>query len=297
MAIQPTHCAFSNARCSIMVLAEALTLAPITVIPVTDPDRSLQIMTFNIRQGRALDGANRWYRRRDLVFEVIRRYPPHVLGAQEVNPNQLDELLDALDGYGAVVHRRYGGLFGAAAPILFDTRRLEAGQNGDFWLSPIPDGKRMRAWDAAVPRICTWAVFSDRETGERFVVFNSHFDQRGVEARLHSANLVVQRMEEMSHLPRLFLCDLNANEQSEPLQIFLRAGYRDTFRVIRPDEAPFFTYHRFAGHRAGGRMGKIDYILCDDRWTVLDAAIVRDEFEGRLPSDHYPVTARLSLAT
>jgi hypothetical protein len=36
-------------------------------------------------------------------------------------------------------------------------------------------------------------------------------------------------------------------------------------------------------------------VLCDQRWTVHDAAIVRDEFDGRLPSDHYPITADLSL--
>ena len=41
-------------------------------------------MTFNIRQGRALDGSNRWYRRREMVVEVIRAFDPHLLAAQEV---------------------------------------------------------------------------------------------------------------------------------------------------------------------------------------------------------------------
>lgn len=255
----------------------------------------LHVMTFNIRQGRALDGQNRWYKRRDLVFEVVRRQAAHVLAAQEVNPTQLDELLGALPGYGAVVYRRYGGLFGSSAPILFDERRLEAGQSGDFWLAPDPDGRRSRGWDAAVPRICTWAVFRDRGDDRRFVVFNSHFDHRGVEARSRSAELVVARLGSMAHLPRLVCLDLNANERSPSLAILLAAGLRDSYRVVRPDETPFFTYHRFAGSRAGGRMGKIDYVLCDDRWTVLDAGIVRDEFDGRLPSDHYPVVATLSL--
>jgi endonuclease/exonuclease/phosphatase family metal-dependent hydrolase len=42
-------------------------------------------------------------------------------------------------------------------------------------------------------------------------------------------------------------------------------------------------------------LGKIDYVLCDGRWMVRDAAVVRDEVDGRLPSDHYPVTAELTL--
>jgi endonuclease/exonuclease/phosphatase family metal-dependent hydrolase len=252
-------------------------------------------MTFNIRQGRALDGANRWYKRRDLVFEVIRRYRPHLLGLQEAHHLQLAEILSALDGYGSVAQRRYGGRFGAFAPILFDRERLEAGRSGDFWLAPEPDGHRRRGWDAAVARICTWAVLRDTGTDRRFAAFNTHVDHRGKQAQVHSARLLTERLGAVGDLPRLLLADLNANEQSEALAILLASGLRDTFRVVRGDEEPFFTYHRFDGARAGGRLGKIDFILCDDRWTVCDAQIVRDEFEGRLPSDHYPVVATLAL--
>lgn len=252
-------------------------------------------MTFNIRQGRVLDGAKSWPRRREMVFEVIRRSDPHVLAAQEVNANQLEELLDTFGDYGATAGRRYGALFGVMAPILFDRTRLEPAESGDFWLAPGPGGRRVKGWDAAMPRICTWVVLRDIQADRRFAVFNSHFDQRGVEARRHSAELVVVRMEAMAHLPRLFCADLNANEQSEPLQILLGAGFRDAYRAIRPDEEPFFTYHRFKGRKSKGMLGKIDYILCDERWTILDSAIVRDEVDGRLPSDHYPVVATLSL--
>jgi endonuclease/exonuclease/phosphatase family metal-dependent hydrolase len=38
---------------------------------------------------------------------------------------------------------------------------------------------------------------------------------------------------------------------------------------------------------------KIDYIMCDTRWHVHAADIVRDEAAGRLPSDHFPVLADL----
>ncbi len=262
---------------------------------------ALKVMTFNIRHGRALDGQNRWYKRRDAVFEVIRSRSPHLVGLQEVDPFQLEELLEAFPTYGPIAHRRYGGTFskwtGAYAPILFDGDRLEPGQSGDFWLAPDPEGRRVRAWDAAVVRMCTWAVFRDKTSGRRFAALNSHFDQRGVEARLHSARLVAQRLDALSHLPRIFLSDLNANEESEPLAILIAAGMRDSFRAARPDEAPAFTYHRFRGPKSRGKLGKIDFILCDDRWDVIGAEIVRDGVGDRYPSDHYPLTADLILAT
>jgi endonuclease/exonuclease/phosphatase family metal-dependent hydrolase len=43
------------------------------------------------------------------------------------------------------------------------------------------------------------------------------------------------------------------------------------------------------------RLGKIDYILCDDRWGVIDAAVIRSGRGGRFPSDHFPVTAELAF--
>ncbi len=255
----------------------------------------LRVMTFKIRQGRAIDGANRWYKRRDLVFDVFRQARPHVVGAQEVHQMQLEEILQAMSGYVAIAQRRYGGLVGAYAPIFFESDRLEPAQSGDFWLAPEPDGRRKRAWDAAVPRMCTWAVFRDRSSGDRFAVFNSHFDQRGAVARVESSRLLVQRLGAVAHLPRLVTLDLNANESSEPLKILIDAGLRDSFRVVHPDASPAFTYHRFRGTKSRGVLGKIDYVLCDGRWTVRDATVVRDEVDGRLPSDHYPVTAELTL--
>lgn len=256
---------------------------------------ALNVMTFNIRHGRALDGRNRWYKRRELVFDTIRSRAPHVLGLQEVDPHQMDELRDAFPTFGVIAHRRYGGIFGAYAPLLFDNVRLEAGQSGDFWLAPDPDGERNRAWDSAVVRLCTWAVLVDRTNGERFAVLNTHFDQRGVEARRKSAELVVDRLAALEHMPRLFIGDINAKERYQTWRILTGAGLRDTFRVLHADEEPSFTFHGFNGIAANGSHGKIDYVFCDDRWRVLGAEIVRDASDGRWPSDHFPVTATVEI--
>ena len=46
---------------------------------------------------------------------------------------------------------------------------------------------------------------------------------------------------------------------------------------------------------ATGDGDKIDYILVTPDTEVSDATIVRTNRDGRYPSDHYPVTARVSL--
>jgi endonuclease/exonuclease/phosphatase family metal-dependent hydrolase len=249
------------------------------------------LMSFNIRFGRAQDGPHRWYRRRGLVFDLIRRRAPHVLGLQEATAVQLDELLRELPLYGAVADHPYGGRMGSFAAILFDVERLEAGPSGDFWLAPDPDGKRVRAWDADVARNCTWAVFTDRTTSRRFCVFNTHFDQRGVQARLESGRIVVERLGRFEHMPRLVMGDLNAKEDTPALEVLRAAGFRDTFRLLNPNSKDP-TFHGFKGVRS---IGRIDYILCDERWKVLAAEIVPDGADGRFASDHFAITAELAF--
>jgi endonuclease/exonuclease/phosphatase family metal-dependent hydrolase len=255
---------------------------------------SLRFMTFNIRHGRALDGANRWYMRRDMVFDVIRKWSPHVLGLQEAHHFQLEELTGEFPGMALLSGRRYGGPRGTHAAIMFDADRLEACQGGDFWLSPEPDGERFRAWDAAVPRVCNWAVFADKASDRaRFAVYNTHFDHIGRVARLESARLIVARTANHRHMPCIVMGDLNASERRDSVRMFFEAGFRDSFRLVHPDEDAF-TFHDFRG-KGIKRLGKIDYILCDGRWKVMSAAVIRDGRRGRFPSDHFPVTAELAF--
>jgi endonuclease/exonuclease/phosphatase family metal-dependent hydrolase len=62
---------------------------------------------------------------------------------------------------------------------------------------------------------------------------------------------------------------------------------------LHPDAEGVGTFNGFRGTTDGG---KIDYVLVDSRWRVVAAEIVRDNEEGRYPSDHFPVMADLVLA-
>jgi len=65
----------------------------------------------------------------------------------------------------------------------------------------------------------------------------------------------------------------------------------DSFREVFPgrgtDEASF---HGFGGETAGSR---IDFILHNRDLKATDAGIMHTNFDGRYPSDHFPVTAVL----
>jgi endonuclease/exonuclease/phosphatase family metal-dependent hydrolase len=67
----------------------------------------------------------------------------------------------------------------------------------------------------------------------------------------------------------------------------------DTFRVLHPDEPTVGTFTGFRYGRVDGE--KIDYIFVPPGTGVLSAAIVRTARDGRYPSDHFPVVARIVL--
>ena len=62
----------------------------------------LLVMSFNIRYGRANDGANNWDQRKDMACEVVRRQNPDLIGLQEALRSQIDDMRAALPEYGEI---------------------------------------------------------------------------------------------------------------------------------------------------------------------------------------------------
>jgi len=60
--------------------------------------------------------------------------------------------------------------------------------------------------------------------------------------------------------------------------------------VLHPDARVVGTFNDFQADSTGE---KIDAVLVSGGWDVVAAEIVRAAPGGRLPSDHYPVTAVL----
>jgi endonuclease/exonuclease/phosphatase family metal-dependent hydrolase len=132
----------------------------------------------------------------------------------------------------------------------------------------------------------------DRFTGSRFAVFNTHLDVKGVVARFEAAKVILGEVSLAPDLPSVVMGDFNADERSEPLEVLRGAGFRDSFREMHPEEVDVQTVHHYVD-LSGPR--KIDYIMCDRRWDVRGADIVRTPAADRLPSDHFPVVAELAI--
>jgi len=264
--------------------------------------RPVRVMSFNVRYGTATDGDDAWPRRRAAVFDVIREFEPDLLGMQEVLAFQRDELAAALPGYEVVAAGRDDGREGGEmTPVFVRASRFERLDAGHLWLSDTPDVPGSRGWDAALPRIASWARLRDRTDpeGRNVLVFNTHFDHRGAEARRRAAGLVRERLRELGRGCRVVLTgDFNAAEGSEPYrELFATGGDRlppliDTLRAVIPGpEAADGTFNGFDPAATAGP--RIDWIGCSADWEVRLAGVDRTTRDGRTPSDHWPVFAVL----
>jgi endonuclease/exonuclease/phosphatase family metal-dependent hydrolase len=192
------------------------------------------------------------------------------------------------------VGREDGRRGGEFAAILFRRDRLRVAESATFWFSDTPGVPGSRSWGNSVTRICTWARFIDRD-GRGFWHYNVHLDHQSQPSRERSAALLRQRVDarSVSAEPAMVTGDFNVGERNPALEVLRAAGFLDTFRVHHPDERRVGTYTGFKMDNDAGE--KIDYILVQPGATVLRADIIRSARDGRYPSDHFPVVARVVL--
>ena len=257
---------------------------------------TLDVMTFNIRTAAGRDGDNAWPNRRELVVETIRGVDPHILGLQEALGEQIEFLEEELPEYRWLgVDRGLNGGRGLseATPLFYRYRDLIPIESGTFWLSGDPDRPSRRR---RVGRIVTWARFHHLETRRQIYVFNTHFTLRRGPRQVESARRINARISELpSGSPVIVMGDFNAvAESSDTWDAATSEGLRDAWTIAGERSGPALTSNGF-GPPPEGREGRIDWFLVGGPVQVPSIRTVVHSSEGRYPSDHYPVAARLEI--
>lgn len=257
--------------------------------------QDMKVITYNIRLDVASDGPDRWDLRKQDMVKVLERENPVLIGLQEAIVHQLAYLDSSLSNHRAVgVGRDDGKNGGEFSAILYDTTVLTLIQQGTFWLSDTPAEVSV-GWDAALPRICTWGQFERKADGERFWCFNTHFDHLGAQARLHSAELILENIHQMSPTdePVILMGDLNSTPETDVVACLSKA-MRDAFAIA---DIPFSgtegTFNGFSLDQAVSN--RIDYVFVKDFLVKQLNHLDERTAIGRHVSDHFAVEAILAF--
>jgi endonuclease/exonuclease/phosphatase family metal-dependent hydrolase len=275
----------------------------VSALPIhsqTENNPSFKIISFNIRYNTPADSLNPWSYRKNRVASLIKYHKADICGLQEVLKDQLADLERLLPEYKwCGVGRDDGKDAGEFSPIFYNVSLFTLINWGTFWLSETPQKAGSRGWDAALPRIVTWAFLLQKSTGEKFYVFNTHFDHRGVSARSNSAHLLLDSVKQKStSYPAMVTGDFNSTDTSQPYRIMCGTE-NDSGKILSdaltvsasPHYGPLSTWDGFHEIEENNR---IDFIFVNNRVKVRSHAILTDRWDGKFPSDHLPVIAEIS---
>ncbi len=248
--------------------------------------QTIQAITYNIRLSVVSDSLNYWGFRKQEMLSFLQEEQPSMIGLQEVLWEQLDYLQNGLVGYQAIgVGRDDGKKGGEFSPIFIDTVKFKILESNTFWLSSTPE-MPSKGWDAALNRICTWALVQEKGSHKKLLVYNSHFDHIGKIARDSSAQLIVRQLKTKlanPPLPVLVMGDFNSQPNDLAIQIF-RKNLNDASEGCI-DSLGLGTFNGFKKHQEG--FNQIDFIFYDGLKKTSFKILRPLRKNGLQLSDHY----------
>lgn len=258
--------------------------------------QTLKVMTYNIRLDVDSDETNAWPFRKEYFSSQIQFYNPDVFGIQEAKPNQVIDISKALLEYNNVGIGRDGIGQGESSNIFYKKERFTVKESNTFWLSETPN-TISKGWDAALNRVCTYALFKDLKTKQLFWVFNTHLDHIGEQARTKGIELILSKIKELNtkKYPVILMGDLNSEPQDDRI-LLLKKAMDDTRAVsIEKPFGPSGTFNNFKHNEPVSKL--IDYIFISKNsiLKVKKYAVLSDSKDLKYPSDHLPVYVEVNF--
>jgi endonuclease/exonuclease/phosphatase family metal-dependent hydrolase len=262
----------------------------------------LRVATYNVHyiimnQDEGPWSRGDWERRKgplDLAFKDI---TADVIGFQEMESFRrgneggvnltLDWLLENNPDYAAAAVGD-PAVFPSTQPILYRPARLSLLDQGWFFFSPTPDVIYSRTFNGSYPAYASWAQFRDLQTGTVFKVVNIHTDFGSLSNRVQSVELVARRIAPWVDADETLIVmgDLNGRIGGTVVDILTNTGLE--FAPVRGA-----TYHF---NRGINLFGAIDHIASiGDVRPAGDPVVIRKQYDGEWPTDHYPVVADFRL--
>lgn len=259
------------------------------------PDNQLRLASYNVRLYLPTEWAHLWKNRVDGFVENLYTINPHAFGVQEAFHCQVEDILKRMPDYDFVGIGRGGGERDEYSAVFYHKKLLSLLDSGTFWYSETPDRFSM-GWDAACPRICTWAKFKLNATGKEFYLYNSHWDHVGKQARFNSSEMLA-RIAGGKTIPVFLSGDFNATPNTDIIHHLMEAGdFSDPFSELKLPLTESGTFHDFTGCAGTARL---DYLFHNRQAVPLQYGRLTQANAGahrrQYASDHFPIWALFRL--
>lgn len=275
----------------ILIIAISCCLAACTSFSISSP--TIKIMTYNIRCGVCEEPSdiNHWSRRKVLVADIIQNANPDIIGLQEADAEQVQDLVNSLQIYDSYGVGSEEGYTGSSNAILVKKSRFEIIESKTIWLSPTPNQISI-GWDAHYNRTLTIVKLRDKANGKTINYYNSHFDNVGAVARLQSALMLVALIDRHLAQPTIVTGDFNGRPGFDAYAAINQRLNDTAINARTPHKGGQISFNGFGNEIREGN--KLDYIFASKNFKALSSEIITRLYDGHYPSDHYPVLAEIS---
>ncbi len=251
-------------------------------------NKTISVLTLNLRFGLANDGINNWEQRKEIFPFLLTRFREDFIGFQEANDFQINFIDNILTEYNFIGQRSPAPVFWQNN-IIFYKKTWKCIFYEHFFLSSTPTVPS-RFKNSLWPRQCTLGIFQRKD--QKILCVNTHFDFNVV-VQEESAKIIIKHLSLLPEdIPVILVGDFNAIPHSPCYIAFTGNNEKNNQKVIVLNDVfskPFpGTHHGFTGNTSGDY---IDWILYRGNIKLFDKRVIHDKIDGLYPSDHFPVYA------
>ena len=252
----------------------------------------MKIATYNLRVDTDYDEDWQWKYRADKVLALINDHDWDLFGVQEIRPVQVADLM-TLKNYTSLTVERDGDGQGEGIGLYFKPTLFSLVESGYFWLSLTPDEPSIHP-QAEYSRLCLWAILENQQ-GQVFLLINTHLDNSSEIARYEGMNVIINRLaEKIATYPTILMGDLNA-EPNERIHPYLEKLFMNAKKHAQEGHyGPQGSYQNFDYTMPWDQVEEIDYLYTNGIVTKKTSCLT-DSYDGRYPSDHFPLEAELLI--
>ena len=277
----------------------------------------LMVMSSNVRFASARDKSNDpdtgdrdWTNRKSAYYAMVNNYRPAVIGLQEAQKEQVQDIKDNCSGYNhyglgrkkgkdILANDSYWGLIPGtqageeSSTILYRTDLITLNSSGTIWHSNSPTSANsyFSEMEDEVPQTSTWAIMTYKPTNTQFFLLNTHPSIYNA-AHSKEANLIRSTIasKNTGNLPVILTGDWNMEEDDSNM-----AAIVNNYSSARRHAQKTDYYETF--HWWGTRSEQIDHIFYSGINTCYLFRTDKRKWNDKYVSDHYPVFAVFDLSS
>lgn len=261
-----------------------------------NPKNNMAIMSFNIRCGycEKAGDINHWDLRKNRIYSILNKYSPQILGLQEAEEFQVNDILKNLNsknnnflayGIGREIDEK-----GERNTIIWNKNKFALINKETIWLNENM-AKFELGWDAKYRRTATIIEFYEIGSNKIFFVINTHLDNSGEMARIKSAQLLNEYLNKKNAKNIILMGDFNDVPSSKVHKEFSKI-FLDTYLKNKTNKNDY-SFNGFGKDEKPGNI--IDFIMLKGNISNLGAKIIYDKIDGNFASDHFPIITDIEL--